>query len=390
MVMGHQPVLHQLTLSALAAADLPTLMLEAASVVAQTLAVEHCAIWELHSDCRTLEFRAGIGWTSTTAGHARVDECIPSLNIGDLLQSRVMSLDWRNATTITPPPGMRNHGVIGSLYILLPGQPKPFGILEIDVATPRTFSADDHHFLHSVANLLALAIAHIRARHELAQQVLELTAENARLGVVAHHTAVREERQRLARDLHDSVTQALYSVTLHARAATRLLTAGDVAGTAENLHLLQDTAQEVLDEMRLLIFDLRPPLLEQVGLAAALQARLNAVEGRAHLATQLIVDQVSKLPPYVEEALYRIAQEALNNALKHAQAHHILVHLHQLPSGLSLEISDDGVGFDVAAARDAGGFGLCGIAERVSQLGGKYALHSAPGNGTHLRVEIAL
>jgi signal transduction histidine kinase len=206
----------------------------------------------------------------------------------------------------------------------------------------------------------------------------------------AQEKAVLEERQRLARDLHDSVTQALYGVTLHAEAASRLLATGDVKTTADYLHVLQDTAQEALDEMRLLIFELRPPILEQDGLVAALQARLGAVEGRAHLETQLLVDGIGELPLVVEQALYRIAQEALNNALKHAHARRISVSLRQVQRSLVLEIADDGVGFDLAAASMAGGMGLRGVAERVAQLDGRLVLQSATGKGTQLRVEITL
>jgi signal transduction histidine kinase len=210
------------------------------------------------------------------------------------------------------------------------------------------------------------------------------------LVAAAQDKAVLEERQRLARDLHDSVTQALYGVTLHAEAALRLLAAGDLTTTAAYLRELRDTAQEALDEMRLLLFELRPPVLEQVGLAAALQARLNAVEGRANLETRLSVEDLGKLPSAVEQALYRIVQEALNNALKHAHARRITVHLLRTDTSVILEVNDDGVGFDVAAAQETGGLGLRGIAERAAQFNGKVTVHSAPGAGTQLRVEIGL
>jgi signal transduction histidine kinase len=142
--------------------------------------------------------------------------------------------------------------------------------------------------------------------------------------------------------------------------------------------------------MRLLIFELRPPVLEQVGLVAALQMRLNSVEGRANLQTRLIVEDVDDLPPDAEQALYRIAQEALNNALKHARARNITIRLRRTGSWVRLEIADDGVGFDPATVAATGGMGLRGIAERVAQLGGVFALESAPGMGTRLNVEIAL
>lgn len=217
-----------------------------------------------------------------------------------------------------------------------------------------------------------------------------LAIENARLVAAAQEKAVLEERQRLARDLHDSVIQAVYSIGLQAQAATRLLAAGDVQTTVVYLRELEDAAQDALEEMRLLIFELRPPMLEQAGLLVALQARLDGVEGRSSLATRLIVEGVDRLPAPVEQGLYRIAQEALNNTLKHAQARSLNVFLQQVQSRVILEITDDGVGFDPASASQTGGLGLRGIAERVAQLGGQLTLQSAPGTGTKLRVEITL
>lgn len=200
--------------------------------------------------------------------------------------------------------------------------------------------------------------------------------------------AVVEERNRLARELHDSVTQSLYAVTLYGDAAARLLSSGQVEPAAGNLRKLRRTAREALGEMRLLIFELRPPILEQEGLAAALRTRLEAVEGRAGLKTELHVEGEGRLPPHVEEGLYRIAVEALNNALKHAQAHSISVSLRLEPGEVSLEVADDGVGFDLAAAVRSGGFGLEGMLERAQQVGGQLTVDSRPGQGTHVRIAL--
>jgi signal transduction histidine kinase len=200
--------------------------------------------------------------------------------------------------------------------------------------------------------------------------------------------AVVEERNRLARDLHDSVTQALYGLTLSAEAAARQFAAGDAETAAAQLRELQETARQALQEMRLLIFELRPAVLEQEGLAAALQARLRTVEGRVGLATALTVEGDGRLPPAVEGELDRITQEALNNALKHAQARRVAVQLRQDERMVALEIADDGVGFDPAATESGGGLGLRGMAERAARLGGRLAVESRPGEGTRVRVEV--
>jgi signal transduction histidine kinase len=188
------------------------------------------------------------------------------------------------------------------------------------------------------------------------------------------------------------VTQALYGVTLYAEAAGRLLAAGEQDGATTYLHEVRDTAQEALQEMRLLIFELRPPILEQEGLVAALQARLAAVEGRVPglVATVDAPPSDLRLPAPIEEALYRIAQETLNNVLKHAKAHTIALSLRQQDSVVTLEIADDGAGFDRASAERQGGFGLRGIAERAAQVGGAVTVQSAPGQGTVVRVEVTV
>jgi signal transduction histidine kinase len=201
-------------------------------------------------------------------------------------------------------------------------------------------------------------------------------------------TAVVEERQRLARELHDSVTQSLYSITLFAEAATDMLVDGKPDQAAAYLRELSDTARESLREMRLLIFELHPPLLEKEGLAGALQARLEAVETRGGLHAELWVVGEGRLPIVVEEGLYRIAQEALNNVLKHSKARRVTVRLQLSDGAACLEVADDGVGFDPRLLPEKGGLGLSGMQERAEQLGAKLVVESRPGNGTTVRVEV--
>jgi nitrate/nitrite-specific signal transduction histidine kinase len=238
---------------------------------------------------------------------------------------------------------------------------------------PRSFTRPERELLRAISDQISVAI------------------ENAQLYGRAQQLAVLEERQRLARDLHDSVTQSLYGLTMYAEAATRLLAAGNLDMATDYLRELRGTAQEALREMRLLIFELRPSILEAEGLTAALQSRLESVEKRSGLETSLTVEgEGGQLSADVEEELYRIAQEALNNALKHAQANRISVGLYRRSDYISLEISDNGQGFDPTRAHERGGFGLRSMRERVSQLGGQLTIDSQPGVGTRVRVDVAL
>jgi signal transduction histidine kinase len=177
-------------------------------------------------------------------------------------------------------------------------------------------------------------------------------------------------------------------VTLFADAATRLLDTGQVPPAVGNLRKLRDTARGALEEMRLLIFELRPPILEQKGLAAALEARLEAVVGRVGLKTQLKLEGEGQLPLNFQEGLYRIALEALNNVLKHAKASCVTISLIQEPQVTVFTIADDGEGFDLNTAQKSGGLGLKGMKERAGQIGGQLTVKSEPGMGTTVQVEV--
>ena len=202
----------------------------------------------------------------------------------------------------------------------------------------------------------------------------------------AREKAVATERSRLARELHDSVTQALYSVTLYAEAARLALDADKRDVATENVLELHNMAREAMVDMRMLIFELHPPVVEEEGLVAALQTRLAAVEGRARLKTELRVEGERRLPIQVEEELFRIALEALNNVLKHAHAQQVTVTLGFEDTAVRLQISDDGDGLDPVAARHGGGLGLRGMEQRAERIQGVLTITSEPGKGTTLNV----
>ena len=213
-----------------------------------------------------------------------------------------------------------------------------------------------------------------------------IVIDQAQLHQQVEQMAVMEERQRLARELHDSVTQALYSINLYAEAARRAFSAGKKKVTLENLKKLREMTREALLEMRLLIFELRPAVLEKEGLVAALKARLAAVESHSGLKTTLNVEGERRLPISLEEELYRIAQEGLNNAVKHAHAMSVRIDLKVTETSVCLMLSDDGTGFDLQSAQESGGMGLSGIEGRLQRVGGSLMVDSSPGAGSKLTV----
>lgn len=220
--------------------------------------------------------------------------------------------------------------------------------------------------------------------------VAAIAIESAQLRQKAERLAIVEQRQWMARELHDSVTQAMYSVTLYAEATRMALAAGKQDVVAKNLRELQSMAREALFDVRLFIFELLPPVLEGQGLAAALQVRLASVETRAGLLTEMTVEGERRLPLSIEEDLYRVALEVLNNVVKHAKAQHVTVHLCFSDHQVRLDIADDGIGYDLAEARNGGGMGLRGMEERAKRINAKLEIHSMTGQGTIVNVEVSL
>jgi signal transduction histidine kinase len=207
--------------------------------------------------------------------------------------------------------------------------------------------------------------------------------ENARLYEQTREYAVIEERNRLARELHDSVTQSLFSVTLLAQAALTLWDR-DPDRARERMERATELASGALAEMRALIFELRPTALKEEGLVQALRKHLAALRSRHGLEATLQVEgSERRVPTTVEEAAFRIVQETLNNVVKHAQAGHVEVTIAYEGDALRTVTVDDGVGFAGASAR-RGGMGMASMRERAEAVGGAVTVTSKPGRGTRV------
>jgi signal transduction histidine kinase len=250
-----------------------------------------------------------------------------------------------------------------------------------------------------LAAFIAIILEAVAARKESQRQHAELQQEvEQRLQVEEAlrtselESAVADERGRLARELHDSVTQSLYSLTLFAEAARQMAEESGYEEIERQIEQIGRIGLQALKEMRLLVHELRPPELKREGLLSALRQRLEAVEGRAGVEARVVVDtdELGRLPRGVELGLYRIAQEALNNALKHAAATSVEVHLRKKAGRVELDVVDDGLGFQLEAVRNRGGMGLESIRQRARQLGGTATIRSVPGNGTSVKVSVDL
>lgn len=224
--------------------------------------------------------------------------------------------------------------------------------------------------------VLALAVANQAA----------IAIENARLYAQAQDLAALEERQKLARELHDSVSQALYGIALGLHTA-RIQLDRDPRALPESLDYLLSLAEAALNEMRALIFELRPESLESEGLVAALAKQGAALQARHEVRIQSDLCEEPALPLKAKQELYRVTQEALQNTIKHAHARTVDLILHQTEDAVILEVHDDGIGFDPLGAFP-GHLGLRSMRERVGNLGGTLRIESAPGQGTRLRAQV--
>jgi signal transduction histidine kinase len=204
-------------------------------------------------------------------------------------------------------------------------------------------------------------------------------------------SAQEAERQRIARELHDETGQALTALGLGLRGVSSSVRT-DIEKAASNLRQLEGMAVRSLDELRRLISDLRPSHLDDLGLAAAIRWYVNDIQERAGLSVDLDIppDEECNLPTTISTTLFRVAQEALTNIVKHAQADYVWVRLNRIDGVVTMEIEDNGVGFNPGQHQSEGqtAWGLLGMEERASLLGGELTLFSKPGSGTRIIVRV--
>ncbi len=264
--------------------------------------------------------------------------------------------------------GLRAHASV-PLY----AHDKPLGILNVLSSDWRELSADDLRLLTTIGDLLSIAVE--RAR---------LFARSAQLGAA-------EERNRIARDIHDTLAQGMSATALQLEMADALLESGvDTAQVRRVIGRALDLTRANIEDARRSVLDLRAAPLEGKTLSQALQELVqNAIAGH-HLQVDYEIDrELRPLPQRIEIGLYRIAQEALTNILRHSNAAELDIVLHSTPEQIELGIGDDGRGFDTESI-PKGRFGLIGISERARLMGGTLEICSAPDEGTWLRIVVPL
>jgi signal transduction histidine kinase len=213
--------------------------------------------------------------------------------------------------------------------------------------------------------------------------------ENARLFERSRELSILEERNRLARELHDSVAQTMLGAAVTAEAALRSLDRED-AGARGQVAQVAELVRSAVAELRALVFELRPADLEEEGLAPAIRKHADVLARVHGVRIEVDADCDRRLEPRTEQGLFRIAQEALGNAVKHADAECIRLRLALANGTLALRVTDDGCGFEPDAAARRGRLGLVSMRERADRLGGALVIESAPGAGTSVSLDVAV
>jgi signal transduction histidine kinase len=296
---------------------------------------------------------------------ARLSSKPPDGAVGKVLRDRrplaIADVTAAKGTTVALPLAA-TEGIRSVLLVPILVDDQVFGVLVASYRQPRPFPEEEQRLFVALAQRTSLAL------------------ENARLYEQAQRTAQLEERQRLARELHDAVTQTLFSSSLIADVLPRLWER-DPTESRRRLDELRELTRGALAEMRTLLYELRPTALTEAPLGDLLRQLVEATIGHARLPVSLTVEGQRLLPSDVQVALYRIAQEALNNVVKHARAGRAAVSLVYRADGVELCVRDDGQGFD-PSQRPPGHLGVGIMGDRAAAVGAGLAIASQPGQGT--------
>jgi signal transduction histidine kinase len=303
-------------------------------------------------------------------GHVRVVEDLRDVHQRSLLVQTLLEEGTRSMVVV---PLLVQEQLIGSL--------------NLGSQVPAAFSSAHVNIARQVAYTLAVAIQHVRLYEQVRSGRERLQALSRQL-----ITAQEAERRHISRELHDQIGQTLTAVKINLQSLQRLPDhAASVARLEEDIGILERTLQQV----RNLSLDLRPLLLDDLGLGAALRWYVDRQVQRAGFAAQVVIRPPdTRVAPEVEVTCFRVAQEAITNIMRHAQARQVSVQLVHGPGELEMTIRDDGVGFDVQAAHEraaqGASLGLLGMQERAELVGGRIDIVSAPGRGTEIRARFPL
>jgi len=381
--------IQSVTDTALAHLDLDDLLGELLARLCHVLGADRAALALIDEESGALFTRAAFGFPLELVRAVRVP-------LGRGVTGRIAAegvpliVDDYSSIDLSGVEGLPPRGVLPATRSVA-GAPlhvasRVIGVVTVASQGPHTFTEGDLEVLQLVAGRVAPAIDR-RRLFESAQAAQDrLSALSSRL-----IRAQEDERRRLARELHDELGQVLTAVKINLESLSRGFAAGPVSA---RLRDAIDSVDQASQTVRDLALDLRPSVLDDLGLLAALRWYLDRFARDTRVEAHLSMDAVPSLEPELETTCFRVAQEALTNVARHARATQVWLELHLVAHGIELKILDDGIGFDVhaARARAVGGasMGLLGMEERVSLAGGAFHIHALSGHGTEVRARFRL
>ncbi len=363
------------TITAIApSASLEQVLRQALAAVAEQLAVPTVRLFLLDPATGVIQLRLAQLSGRAVAGAAEADPVLPLWPELQRTRRPLVVDDVANDARLGPRAALLARGVQTLLGVPLLDGEAVAGFFSAEWPARRRFDADTLELAQALAQPMALAL-----------RLAWLAEQN-------QQAALLQERNRLARDIHDTLAQGFTGIVVQLEAAEDVL-AEDEAAARQHLARARALARDSLAEARRSVYALRPASLEHQPLPQALRAAVLALTAGTGLEVTVQTDEAwPDLAPGLEADLLRLGQEAVTNILRHAEARHVRIRLQANAASVSLEIGDDGRGFDPAAPRPSasGGLGLVGIRERVARHGGSLDVHSAPGAGATLRATLPL
>lgn len=363
--------------------DLEDLLQGLAAIITEATATDVCFVHLLDEDQRRLILSGATPPFDQHAGeiHLALGEGVAGWVAAHQQPVIIIDNKWADAR-YRYVPELRGEDFTSLVSVPMASGPgRLVGVLNVHSRQRRDFGTTDVRQLRAIANLMAGAVENARLHRQLAVR------ERARERFAEQLIEVQEnERRRLARDIHDGISERIVGLSFRLSAAASALD-GDPSFAAEQIAVARELADAALAETRTAIAGLRPSVLDDLGLAAGLESLGRSQPG---LAAELAIDASCALAEHVETALYRIAQEALQNVAKHAHATTVRVRFTCDDDKAQLEITDDGDGFDPhqVAGRDATTYGLAGMRERAELVGARLDVSSRVGGGTSVTVTV--
>lgn len=369
----HAALLATLGQQALSGAPVEELVAETPRMLAEVLGVEYAAVYEADGTGGVRRM-SGVGWNAAGAS----GEMVPFHILYTLAVAHAVIVNDAAKEARFETRQLREQGIASGAAVLLHGEGRAQGALAVYSRQHRRFSPDELHLLEAAANMLALALE----RH--------LAGESRTRLLVQLITVQEEERRKIARELHDEAGQSLTALLLGLRVVEEAV---ELRSAQQHATRLREVASAAATELNWLAHGLHPAVLETLGLPSALNqhAREFAAACRLQVECDVAALEGAPLSPEAQISAYRIVQEALSNAARHAQASRVTVRGSRNGKTVSIRVSDDGCGFDTRRHRT--GLGTFSMKERAKLLGGAVVLHSRPGHGTvvtlHLPVQAA-